>query len=120
VPLARDEDVVLVRLRQHARLRLDDDRAVHAVRDVHQDRLGAAVVHEDTGIVRAERVAYRLAGEHVAERLVRRDPGGVEVDRMWDRAAVGQRDLDELTLADVDDGAGRTAGPGPGGVLDAR
>ena len=70
VPLARDEDVVTVGLRQHARLRLDDDRAVHAVGDVHQDRLGAAVIHEHAGVVGAKAVADRLAREDVAERLV--------------------------------------------------
>ena len=99
--------------------RLDDDRAVHAVRDVHQHRLRAAVVHEDAGVVGAERVADRLAREDVGEVLVRSDARGMEVDRMRDRSLVRQRHMDELPLADVDDRPRRATGPRPGGVPDA-
>ena len=87
-------------------LRLDDDRAVHAVGDVGQHRLGAAVVHEDAGIVGLEAEGEGLARRDVLERLVRRDAGGVEVDRVRDRAAVRERHLDGLTLANVHDRAG--------------
>ena len=111
IPLARDEDVVLVRLLQRPRGRLDDDRAVHPVRDVHQHGLGAAVVHEHARIVGAERVADRLARHHVPEGLVRRHSRGVEVDGVRDRAGVGERDLDQLSLPDVDDRTGCAAGP---------
>ena len=117
VPLARHENVVLVGVRQIARL--DDDRAVHAVRDVHQDGLGAAVVHEDAGVVRAKRVADRLARKDVDEVLVGGDARRVEVHRVGDRATVGERHVHELSLPDVDHRARRTTGPRPGGVLDA-
>ena len=87
----------LVGLRQRRR-RVDDDRAVHAVRDVREHRLRAAVVHEDAGVARLEAERERLAGRDVAERDVRRDARGVEVDRVRDRAAVRQRHLDRLAL----------------------
>ena len=67
-----------------------------------------------------KRVADRLAGIDVPEGLVRGDPGGVEVDRVRDRAVVRQRDLHELALPHVDHGPRRATGPGPGAVLDAR
>ena len=108
-----------VGLGQDSRRRLDDDRAVHAVRDVHEHRLRAAVVHEHARIVGAERVAHRLARHHVAERLVGGDPCRVEVDGVRDRAVVRERDLHLLALADVDDRTGSAAGPRPRRVLDA-
>ena len=97
VPLTRNEHVLLVGMRQRGG-RLDDDRAVHAVRDVHQDRLGAAVVHEDARVVRLEAEGERLAGEDVDEVLVRRNTPCVEVDGVRDRTPVRQCDLDRLTL----------------------
>ena len=49
-----------------------------------------------------------------------RDPGRVEVDRVRDRAAVRERHLDGLALANVHDRAGgAVAVEGPGVVLDA-
>ena len=47
------------------------------------------------------------------------DPGGVEVHRVRDRAAVHERELDRLALADVDDRPGRAGGAveGPDVVL---
>ena len=47
--------------------RLDDDRPVHAVRDVRKHRLRTAVVHVDTRVVRVEAELERLARHHVPE-----------------------------------------------------
>ena len=119
VPLAGDEDVLVVDRRQRLR-RTDDDRAVHAVGDVGEHRLGAAVVHEDTRVAGLEAEGEGLAGCDVPEGLIRRDPRGVEVDRVRDRATVRQRHLDGLALADVDDRAGGAVPvEGPRVVLDA-
>ena len=120
VPLGADEHVLVVDLRER-RLRLDDDRAVHPVRDVREHRLGAAVVHEHARVARLEAEGERLARRHVLEGHVGGDAGGVEVDRVRDRAAVRQRHLHRLALADVDDraGSGVVAVEGPDVVLHA-
>ena len=120
VPLAGDEHVLLVGLRQRLGGR-DDDRAVHPVRDVCEHRLRAAVVHVDARVAGLEAEGERVAGGDVPEGDVRGDPRRVEVDRVGDRAAVRQRHLDGLALAHVDDGAG-SAVPveRPGVVLHAR
>ena len=100
-------------------LRLDDDRAVHPVRDVRQHGLRAAVVHEDARVARLEAEGEGLARRDVLESLVRRDPRRVEVDRVRDRATVRERHLDRLALANVHDRAGgAVAVEGPGVVLD--
>src|SRR5215831_2274648 len=116
VPLARDQDVVLVGVRKR-RPRLDDDRPVHAVRDMRQDRLRAAVEHERAGIVRDERIVDRAPRLHVFEGDVRRDPRCVEVDRVWDHALVGKRQLDLLTLTNVDERRWSSTAERPGAVL---
>jgi hypothetical protein len=54
VPLALDEDVLVVDLGQVRGI--DDDRTEHAVADVVQCRGGTAVVHEDPGVLGAELV----------------------------------------------------------------
>ena len=107
-------------LRQRLR-GLDDDRAVHAVGDVGENRLRPAVVHEDAWIARLEAERERVTRRDVLEGDVRGDPRCVEVDRVRNGGAVRQRHLHRLPLTDVDGGAGRAvAVEGPGVVLDAR
>ena len=118
VPLAGDEDVLVVDGRQ-CLLGLDDDRAVHPVCDVREHRLRAAVVHVDARVVGNEAEGLRLARHDVRERDVRCDPGRVEVDRVRHRRVVLQRHLHRLALAHVDHRPGRAAVERPGAVLDA-
>ena len=119
IPLARDEDVLVVGLRQR-RDRIDHDRAVHSVRDVSQHRLRAAVVHEHARVVRAEAEGERLARGDVPEGDIRRDASGMEVDRVRDGATVRERHFDHLPLAHMDDRPGRAmAVECPGVVLHA-
>jgi hypothetical protein len=76
---------------------------------------------EDAWVGRPELEREGLARIDVAERNVRCDPRGVEVDRVRDRSAVRQRHLDQLALADVQDRARRSvAAERPRVVLDAR
>ena len=118
VPLTGDEHVLVVDRRQRRR-RVDDDRAVHAVRDVCQDGLGAAVVHEDTGISRLEAESERIApGITSLKATFGAIQSGVEVDRMRDRSTVLQRHLHGLAFAHVHDRArGAMAVEGPCVVL---
>ena len=118
VPLARDEHVVAVCVRQRGP-RLDDDRPIHAVRDVRKDRLCPAMEHERAGIVRNERVVDRASGRNVLECDVRSDPRRVEVHRVRDRALVRQRQLDLLPLAHVDERCRGAAAERPRVVLQA-
>ena len=80
------------------RRRVDDEGAVHPVRDVREDGLVPQWYMNDARVVRLEAEAERLTGRDVLEREVRRDPRRVEVDRVRDRAAVRQRHLDGLAL----------------------
>ena len=72
------------------------------------------------GVLRAEAEVHRLLRIDGRERDVRRDVGGVEVDRVRDRAAVDERDVDHLALRHVHHGSGSGAVERPARVVDAR
>jgi hypothetical protein len=101
---------------------VNDDGAAHPVRDVHQRRGRAAVVHEDPGSRGAKAEVLRLPLHDVREREVRGDLRGVEVDGMHHAVVVAVRDrhVDHLPLAHVDDWPGGGAVERPRRVLDAR
>ena len=115
-----DEHVLVVGPGQRLR-GVDHDRAVHAVGDVGEHRLGPAVVHVDARVAGLEAEREGLAGGDILEGDVRGDPRRMEVDRVRDRAAVHERHLDGLPLADVNDRPGSSVSvEGPGVVLHAR
>jgi hypothetical protein len=128
VVLALGDPQLAVDRRQTARA--DDHHPGHAGADVHEDRLGGAVVHEHAGVLGREGDRLALAGRDVDVVAVGRDLGRVEVDRVRHvdvhrlRAAVDEADRDAVALVDDDrrrGGGARVAlavdgvGPGLGG-----
>ena len=102
VPLAGDEDVV--RRRRAAGSRGSTTIAKY-IPFAMCTNAGAVPQwhHEDAGVVRAKRERLRRARRDVAERGVRRDARGVEIDRVRHRRRVLQRHVHELPLAHVHD-----------------
>ena len=65
--------------------RVDDDRPIHAVADVMQRRCGAAVIHEDAGVLGFELVVDQFTGHDRAHLIVPSHATGVEVERVANR-----------------------------------
>src|SRR6266511_2121861 len=103
--LAGDEGDFLIDLRQAA-LRLNDDHAEHAVRDVMQRGRGAAVIHPDPGVVRREGVGERAARLDLDHLMAHRGLAGVEVDRVGHLGLVRQVDPNRITEVHADRGTG--------------
>jgi hypothetical protein len=98
VELALDQHELL-RLRPRAR-RIDDERPVHPIRDVHGHGGGPAVVHERTRDSGYEPVVKRITRHDVHVHAAWGDLGGVEVHRMRDVRSIDQCENHSVTLAD--------------------
>ena len=107
-----------------ALLRVDDERAVHAARDVLRERLDMAVVE-----VQAERLGVELVGDRLAgldhSQPDARQPvhagrvDAVEVDRVRMRGAVAEADAQPLALTRAQRRRRNAAVVGPGRELHA-
>jgi hypothetical protein len=108
--------VVLVIDRRERLGRLHIDEPVHAVRHVHADRRGGAVVDVEAGVQRLEAELRLAPGRR--ERAGRAAAGAgdrVEVDvvRHLARRVVREVKLDEVALAHADEFAGHLPAEGP-------
>jgi hypothetical protein len=108
--------------RRHTVRRLDEDEPVHAVRDVHADRCGRAVIDVQAVIERLERelrlVTRRREGR---SRAAARTGDAVQVDVVWHLrvGVIAQVELDRVAFAHADEGARHGAAEGPESVGDA-
>ena len=89
--------------RRQAALRLHENQAVHARRDVMGDARRRAVIHIEPGIQSLEREGVRLPGQRLGiHRPATRPRDRVQVDRMRQLAVIhiGQIELDGVAHAD--------------------
>ena len=107
---------------RQAVLRLDEDHAIHAVRDVHRHRRGRTVVNEETGVERGERELRRVSWRRErARRAAARAGHGVQIDvvRHARSRVIVEVQLDDVALAHADETAGGIAAECPERVFDA-
>src|SRR5207249_1187774 len=113
VELALHNDEFLVNLARPAALRVHDDREIHALHQVQQHRRRATVHEIGAGIARGELERQRVLRQDRPERLVHRDPCGVEVDRVRHRGLVDEANPHQVALAHPDYRAGNGPPEGP-------
>lgn len=116
-----DEFAVDVGVGGVAVFRFDDDGAVHADGDVHEDGLGAAVVHEHAGGVGLVDEFAFFVGHDVGEVLAGGGVDGVEVHAVGDVGVdVFEFEADGVAFYNAHDGAGDFAVEVPAFVGDPR
>src|SRR5436309_2098754 len=113
VELALHDDEFLVHLAWPAALRVHDDREIHPLHQVQQHWRRAAVHEIGAGIARGEFERQRVLRQNRPERLVHRDPCGVEVDRVRHRGLVDEANPHQVALAHPDYRAGNGPPEGP-------
>jgi hypothetical protein len=100
--------------------RIDDEGAIHAVRNMHRHRRRAAVIHERTRNAGHEAIVDRVSRQDVYVILAGGDFSRVKVHAVRNVGAIEQGEVDRIALAHVKRRPRHAAPEGPGGVRDAR
>ena len=92
---------------------IDDDRAVHPVRDVERHRRGSAVIHERPRHTGDESVGQRIVRHEIHIRATRRNFRGVKVQAVRHRRLIHEREVHGVAFGDAEDGAWNAPVEGP-------